>query len=72
VISAFWMMSVSSFARRRGMVATQMAPAFITANQHAAIIGLFGPLSSTRLPGFNPKERISTFAMRFACVKSCV
>ena len=30
---------------------TAMPPALITANQHAAIAGLFGPRSSTRLPG---------------------
>ena len=66
------MISVSSFARSSGIVATHTPPAFITANQHAAIIGLFGPRSRTRLPGLRPISRTSTFAMRFACVKSCV
>src|SRR5438477_353766 len=67
VTSALVMTSVSSFARRSGIVATQTPPAFITANQQAAIIGLFGPRSSTRLPGLSPISRTSTFAMRFAC-----
>ena len=34
MISALLMISVSSFARSSGMVATQTPPAFITANQH--------------------------------------
>jgi len=59
--------SVSSLARSSGMVATHTPPAFITANQHAAIIGLFGPRSSTRLPGLRCMSRTSTLAMRFAC-----
>jgi hypothetical protein len=65
--SAFCTISVSSFARSSGMVATHTPPAFITANQQAAIIGLLGPRSSTRLPGFKPMSRTSTLAMRFAC-----
>ena len=54
------------------MVATQTPPAFITAIQAAAIIGLLAPRSSTRLPGFSPISRTSTLATRFVCVKSCV
>ena len=67
VTSALLMMSVSSFARSSGIVATHTPPAFITANQQAAIIGLFGPRSSTRFPGFRPMSRTSTLATRFAC-----
>ncbi len=48
------------------MVATAMAPAFTTANQHAAIIGLFAPRRSTRLPGTTPMSSTRTRAMRFA------
>jgi hypothetical protein len=72
LIWALWMISVSSFARRSGMVATHTPPAFMTANQHAAIIGLFGPRSRTRLPGLRPISRTSTLARRLACVNSCV
>ena len=50
------MIVVSSFARSSGIVATAIAPALITANQHAAIIGVFGPRSSTRLPGTRPRS----------------
>ena len=60
VIAALLTMSVSSFARSSGMVATAMPPAFITANQHAASIGLFGPRSSTRLPGTSSRSSTST------------
>ena len=66
VTSALLTMSVSSLARNSGMVATATPPALITANQLAAIIGLFGPRSSTRLPGTSPISRTSTFASRFA------
>ena len=66
VICALPMMSVSSLARSSGMVATAIPPAFITANQHAAIIGLFGPRSSTRLPGTSRMSSTSTRAMRLA------
>ena len=54
VISALFMTSVSSLARSSGIVATHIPPAFITANQQAAIIGLFGPRSRTRLPASTP------------------
>src|SRR5712664_1344838 len=50
-ISALVTISVSSFARNSGIVATQTPHAFITANQHAAIIGLFGPRSEERRVG---------------------
>ena len=63
-------MSVSSFARSSGIVATAIAPAFMIANQHAAIIGLLGPRSSTRLPGTTPRSSTSTCAIRFARASS--
>ena len=47
------------------MVATTTPPALITASVAATIIGLFGPRSSTRLPGMMPQSRVSTLAMRF-------
>jgi hypothetical protein len=56
------MMAASSRARSSGMVATAMPPAFITANQQAAIIGVFGARSSTRLPGTRPRSCTSTRA----------
>jgi hypothetical protein len=59
----------SSPARNSGIVATAMAPAFITANQHAAIGGPFGPRKSTRLPGTTPRSSTSTRAMRLACAR---
>jgi len=64
VTLALRMISVSSFARRSGMVATAIPPAFITANQHAAIQGLFAPRRSTRLPVARPMSSVSTRAMR--------
>ena len=57
----------NSLARSSGIVATAIAPAFITANQHAAICGVLAPRSSTRLPGTTPSSFTSTWAMRFAC-----
>ncbi len=72
VIPAFAIASASSFAPSSGPAVTQTPPAFITANQHATIIGLFGPRSSTRWPGLSPISRTSTLARRFAWVKSCV
>ena len=68
--SALVTMSVSSFARRSGIVATAIAPAFMIANQHAAIIGLLGPRSSTRLPGTMPRSSTSSCAIRFARASS--
>ena len=44
-------MSRSSRARSIGIVVTATAPAFSTPNQQATSQGLFGPRSSTRLPG---------------------
>ena len=70
VTCALCRISVSSFARSSGIVATAMPPAFTTANQHAAIIGLLGPRSSTRLPGSSAKSSTSTRAMRFARARS--
>ena len=43
-------------------------PAFITANQQAAIIGLLAPRSSTRLPGTSPISRPARGRCRLACV----
>ena len=56
----------SSLARSSGIVATAMPPAFITANQQAASIGLLAARSSTRLPGTSPMSSTSTLAMRLA------
>ena len=49
-IFALFIMVSSSLARNNGMVATATAPAFSTASQIIAIIGLFGPRISTLLP----------------------
>jgi len=49
-------------ARSSGIVATATAPAFITPNQQAASIGLFGARSSTRWPGRTPISATSTWA----------
>ena len=59
---ALSMTGVSSFARSSGIVGTAIAPALITANQHAAIAGVFGPRSSTRLPGTMRRSSTSTRA----------
>jgi hypothetical protein len=48
------------------MVATEMAPALRMASQAAAIIGLFGPRSSTRFPGTMPMSSTSTRAIASA------
>jgi hypothetical protein len=56
----------SSLARSSGMVPTAMPPAFITAHQQAASMGLLGARSSTRLPGTRPMSCTSTLAMRLA------
>ena len=66
VTCAISRMGFSSFARSSGIVATAMAPAFITANQQAASMALFGARNSTRLPGTRPISRTSTLAMRLA------
>jgi hypothetical protein len=63
---ALAMTCLSSLARSSGMVAVATAPTFITANQQAAIIGLFGARKSTRLPGTMPSSLTSTLAMRLA------
>ena len=52
--------------RSRAMVVTATPPALITASQAAASQGLFGPRSSTRLPGTRPKSSVSTWAIWFA------
>ena len=43
-----------------------IAPVFMTANQHAASIGLFGARSSTRWPGRTPISSTSTCAIASA------
>ena len=70
VIAALVTMSVSSRARSSGIDPTAMPPAFMTANQHAACIGLFGARKSTRLPGTRPMSSTSTCAIRFAMASS--
>ena len=57
---------VSSAARSIGMVATATPPALSTPSQHAASHGLFGPRSSTRLPGTSPRSSVSTRAIWLA------
>jgi hypothetical protein len=47
-----------------------MHPALITPNQQAAIIGLFGPRSSTRLPGTSFRSRTNTCAIWLARTSS--
>jgi hypothetical protein len=69
-IRALSRMTSSSFARRSGIVATAMQPALMTPNQHAAIIGLFGPRSSTRLPGTSFRSSVSTRAIWLARTRS--
>jgi hypothetical protein len=63
-------MAASSPARSSGIVVTATAPALITPAQHATSQGLFGPRSSTRLPGTMPKSSVSTCATRLAAVSS--
>ena len=69
-IRALSTMTASSFARRSGIVATAMQPALMMPNQHAAIIGLFGPRSSTRLPGTSFRSSIRTCAIWLARTRS--
>ena len=54
--------AVISPARSRAIVVTATPPALITANQEAISHGLFGPRSSTRLPGTRPNSSTSTRA----------
>ena len=54
VISALSTICVSSPARSIGIVFTTTAPAFVAANQHATMAGLFADRISTRLPGCTP------------------
>ena len=63
-LSAMEVSSLGAQQRHRGT--RRSPPALSTPNQHAAIIGLFGPRSSTRLPGTSPRSSTSTWAMRFA------
>ena len=67
---AFSTMKESSRARSSGMVATQTPPALRIASQAAAIIGLLGPRSSTRLPGTRPISSTSTRAIASALALS--
>ena len=55
-------MLVSSAVRSIGMVGTATQPAVRTPSQQAASQGLFGPRSSTRLPGTSPKSSVRTRA----------
>ena len=66
VTCPFSMIWASSLARSIGIVATAIAPAFITANQQATSIGLLAARSSTRLPGTTPRSPTRTWAMRSA------
>ena len=61
----------SSRARSSGIVATATSPHLTTASQHAAIIGEFGPRSSTRLPGTSARSSTSTRQIRSTCACSC-
>ncbi|MNW06662.1 hypothetical protein D3C71_2031050 [compost metagenome] len=64
------MICLSSLARSSGIVGTVTKPALIAASQDAAIIGLFGPRSSRRLPGTRPMSSVSTRAMRLVSAAS--
>ncbi|MNQ08597.1 hypothetical protein D3C85_213970 [compost metagenome] len=68
--SALARMVDSSRARSSGMVGTAMQPAFSTASRQAAIMGVFAPRSSTRLPGIRRKSLRNTWAMRSTCCAS--
>ncbi|MNU05134.1 hypothetical protein D3C72_2498300 [compost metagenome] len=46
------------------MVGTTTAPAFSTAIQQAASIGVLVPRTSTRLPGTMPNRSVSSRAIR--------
>jgi hypothetical protein len=70
VTCAFAITCTSSFVRNSGIVVTAIAPAFITPNQQAASIGLFGARSSTRWPGTSPISVTSTWAMASAWRRS--
>ena len=63
-------MVASSVARSSGMVETVTAPALTTPSQQATSHGLFGPRSSTRLPGTMPKSSVSTRATWLATVST--
>ena len=54
-----------SFARSSGIVGTATSPALIVASRQAAIIGLFVPRSSTRLPGTRPMRSRNACAIWF-------
>ena len=49
--------------RSIGMVATTTPPALSTPSHDANSIALFGPRSSTRLPGTRPSSSVSSRAM---------
>src|SRR5690349_22759856 len=67
--AAISLITRSSWVRSRGIVATTTPPALSTANQQAASHGVFGPRSSTRLPGTSPRSSTSTWAMRLAAAR---
>ena len=69
--SALMIIVDSSRARSSGMVGTAMQPAFSTASRQAAIMGVFAPRSSTRLPGIRPRSARSTWATRSTWRASC-
>ncbi len=69
VVRAISWMVRSSPARSSGMVVTTTAPALSAPNQHAVSQGLFGPRSSTRLPGTTPRSSTSTCATWFAATR---
>jgi hypothetical protein len=59
-----------SRVRSSGIVHTTTPPAFSTANQHAAISGVLGARSSTRLPGTTRRSSTSACAIRLAVASS--
>ncbi|KAG1270961.1 hypothetical protein G6F64_015620 [Rhizopus arrhizus] len=64
------MICLSSLARSNGIVGTVTRPALIAASQDAAIIGLFGPRKSRRLPATSFMSSVSTRAMRLVSAAS--
>jgi len=71
VTSALVMISVSSFARSSGIVATQTPPAFITANQAPPSSGCSARAAA---PGCRAEAHLAhqDVGEAMACVKSCV
>ena len=67
--AAISVITCSSWVRSNGIVATTTPPALRTPNQQATSHGLFGPRSSTRLPGTRPWSSTSTCAIRLAAAR---